>query len=169
MEKPTPSEYHVNYQKYMDLVPEGDCQKLLRQNSTTIIEFFNAVPDSRHDYRYAPGKWTIKEVLMHIIDTERVFSFRALAAARGDQTPMYRMDEELYARNVDLGQRKLQDVLAEFQTVRMATESLFENLTDAQSLQTCNIINHPMTLRAIGFFIVGHAEHHRKIVTERYL
>jgi hypothetical protein len=107
---------------------------------------------------------------MHVIDTERVFSYRALVAARGDATtPHYRMDEELYARNVDVSQRTLQSLIAEFQAVRSSTEKLFENLTKAQSKSTCNIVTHPMTARALGYFMIGHVQHHRKIIEERYL
>jgi hypothetical protein len=107
---------------------------------------------------------------MHLIDTERVFSYRALVAARGDTTqPHYRMDEELYARNVDVSHRTLQSLISEFQAVRSSTEKLFENLTDAQSKSRCNVVTHPMTARAIGYFIIGHVRHHLKIIEERYL
>jgi hypothetical protein len=122
------------------------------------------------DYKYAPGKWTIKELLMHLIDTERVFAYRALVAARGDtSTPHYRMDEELYASNVDVSQRTLESLILEFQAVRSATEKLFENITDAQSKSRCNVVTHPMTARAIGYFMIGHVRHHLKIIEERYL
>lgn len=107
---------------------------------------------------------------MHVIDTERVFSYRALAAARGDTTPPhYRMDEELYANNVDVSGRTLESLISEFQAVRGSTEKLFENLTDAQSKSRCNVVTHPMTARAIGYFIIGHVRHHLKIIEERYL
>jgi hypothetical protein len=107
---------------------------------------------------------------MHIIDTERVFSYRALAAARGDnETPVYRMDEELYAGNVDVSRRALPSLLAEFKAVRAATLCLVENITDAQSKRLCNIVTHPMTARAIGYFMIGHVQHHVGIVKERYI
>lgn len=91
-------------------------------------------------------------------------------AARGDnETPVYRMDEELYARNTIVTHRTLQSLAEEFTSVRNATETLFENFTEDQSKSWCNIISHPMTARAIGYFIIGHAEHHIKIIKERYL
>src|SRR6267378_911733 len=128
MERPEANEFHANYQKYFDLVPAGDYMEMLRQNSAESATFFESLPPEKHDYKYAVGKWTVKEVLMHIIDTERVFSYRALAAARGDsETPVYRMDEELYARNVDVTNRTLRSLIAEFKAVRIATEYLFEN------------------------------------------
>jgi len=107
---------------------------------------------------------------MHIIDTERVFSYRALAAARGDsETPVYSMDEELYARNVDVTHRAMSDLISEFKAVRSATEYLFENLTDSHSQRWCNVVTHPITARAIGYFLIGHAQHHIEVVTDRYL
>src|SRR5262245_57098500 len=102
MQRPEADEYHPNYQKYFDLIPIGDYRLIIEQNSIETVDFFDTIPPKKHDHRYAERKWTIKEVLMHIIDTERVFAYRALAAARGDATPVYRMDEELYAGNVDV-------------------------------------------------------------------
>ena len=170
MERPEANEYHPNYQKYFHLVPAGDYMELLRQNSTDSATFFEPLPPQKHDYKYAEGKWTVKEVLMHVIDTERVFAYRALAAARGDnETPVYRMDEELYARNVDVTNRTLCSLISEFNAVRRATEYLFENLTDAQSKRWCNVVTHPMTVRAIGYFLIGHAQHHIGVITDRYL
>lgn len=169
MERPNPGEYHPNYQKYFDLVPQGDYRELLRQNSTDTVAFFERLPPDKHDYRYAPGKWSIKELLMHLIDTERVFAYRALAAARGDETPVRRMDEELYASNVDVSQRDLASLLAEFKAVRAATSYLFENMTDTQSTRLCNVVTHPMTARAIAYFMIGHVQHHVRVVKERYL
>ena len=104
------------------MVPEGDYLTLLKQNSAETIAFFEMLPAAQLDYKYAEGKWTIKEVFLHIIDTERVFSYRGLAAARGDASPHYRMDVELYARNVDASTRSLQSLISEFKAVRGATE-----------------------------------------------
>lgn len=169
MQRPLAGEYHENYQKYFDLVPDGAYLELLRQNSKETVRFFQAIPEDKLDYKYAPGKWTIKELLMHLIDTERVFSYRALVAARGDKaTPHYRMDEELYAKNVDVSPRTLESLISEFEAVRSSTEKLFENLTDAQSKSQCNVVTHPMTARAIGYFMIGHVRHHVKIIEERY-
>jgi uncharacterized damage-inducible protein DinB len=170
MQKPSPDEYATSYQKYFDLVLEGDYLSLLRQNSIDTIDLFENIPNEKLDYKYAEEKWTIKEVLMHVVDTERVFSYRGLVAARGDAaTPLYRMDEELYAKNVNVSHRPLQSLISEFKAVRASTEQLFENLTDAQSKLRCNIVTHPMTARAIGYFIIGHVQHHLNIIEERYL
>jgi uncharacterized damage-inducible protein DinB len=169
MQKPLSDEYATGYQEYFDLVPDGDYLTLLRQNSIQTVNAFENMPKEKLDYRYAENKWTIKEVLMHIIDTERVFSYRGLVAARGDTSPHYRMDEELYAGNVDVSLRTLESLISEFKAVRASTEQLFGNLTDAQSKLRCNIVPHPMTARAIGYFLIGHIQHHLNIVEERYL
>jgi hypothetical protein len=169
MEKPLPTEYSPAYQQYFELVPEGEYLELLRRNGEMTVQFFESVSLDKHDYRYAEGKWTIKEIVMHIIDTERVFAYRALAAARADETPVYRMDEELYARNVDVSKRTMADLLSEFKAVRKCNEYLFKNLTNEQSKRWCNIVTHPMSVRAIGYFLIGHVEHHVGVVRERYL
>jgi uncharacterized damage-inducible protein DinB len=169
MQRPEADEYHPNYQKYFDLTPKGEYQQILSRNMTETVDFFDTIPREKHDYRYAEGKWTIKEVLMHIIDTERVFAYRALAAARGDATPIYRMDEELYASNVDVSNRTMSNLVSEFKTVRGATESLFRNMTDEQSKRSCNVVTHPMSARAIGYFMIGHVLHHVGVVRDRYL
>jgi len=169
MQRPASTEYHPNYRKYFDLVKPGTFPETLQRNTTETVRLFEGIPDDKHNYRYAEGKWTIKEVLQHIIDTERVFSYRGLAAARGDETPVYRMDEELYAGNVEVSNRTLSSLIDEFKTVRRASEYLFSNLTEQQSMRPCNVVTHPMTARAIGFFIIGHAEHHCEIVRQRYL
>lgn len=168
MQKPLSTEYSPAYQKYFDLVPDGNYMELLRQNGETTVQFFEHLPSNKHDYRYAAGKWTIKEVFMHIIDTERVFAYRALAAARGDETPVYRMDEELYARNVDVSKRTIADLISEFKVVRRGSEYVFENVSDEESIRSCNVVTHPISVRAIGYFLIGHVQHHVGIVRQRY-
>lgn len=169
MQKPQAGEYAAGYQKYFDLVSEGEYLSVLRQNSIDTIAFFESIPDEKLDYRYAEDKWTIKEVFMHIIDTERVFSYRGLVAARGDSSPQYRMDEELYARNVVVSGRSVKSLISEFKAVRDSTEQLFKHLTDEQSRRLCNIVTHPMSARAVGYFMIGHVLHHVNMVKERYL
>lgn len=168
MEMPQTNEYHANYQKYFDLVPSGAFLEMLQQNAVEAGRFFESVAPNRQDFRYAEGKWTVKEILMHIIDTERVFAYRALAAARSDTSPVYRMDEELYAANVDVSSRTMSNLVAEFLIVREATRCLFENMTDEQSKRWSNVVTHPMSARAIGYFLIGHVFHHVAVVRERY-
>jgi DinB superfamily len=169
MQRPLAGEYAAAYQQYFDLVLQGDYSSLLKQNTIETIGYFEALPEEKLDYRYAAEKWTIKEVFMHIIDTERVFSYRGLVAARRDQSPHYRMDEGLYSRNVDVSRRSRVSLLAEFEAVRASTQLLYENVSDEQSKLSCNIVTHPMTARAIGYFLIGHVKHHLNIIEQRYL
>ena len=169
MQRPLSTEYSPAYQKYFDLVGDGEYMTLLRRNADATAQFFESIPAEKHDHRYAEGKWTVKELFMHIIDTERVFANRALAAARGDETPVYRMDEELYARNVDVSKRTMADLISEFKIVRKASEYLLEHVSDEQSNRSCNIVTHPMSVRAIAYFLIGHVQHHVGIVRQRYL
>ena len=169
MNRPEPNEYQPAYQKYFDLVPGGELTTELTENLNATIDLFGSISPDKENYRYADGKWTIKEVLMHIIDTERVFAYRGLAAARADQSPVYRMDEELYARNVDVSSRTLGSLVQEFQAVRTSSQFLFLSLNDEQSRRLCNVVTHPMSVRAIAYFIIGHAIHHSNVVRERYL
>ena len=169
MQRPSSDEYATGYEKYLSLVADGDYLSLLNQNSIETVNYFGAISEEKLQYKYAEGKWTVKEVFMHIIDTERVFSYRGLVAARGDTSPQYRMDEELYASNVDVSQRTLQSLLSEFMAVRASTEHLYAHLTDSQSKLQCNIVTHPMTARAIGYFLIGHVKHHLNVIDQRYL
>ncbi|HYJ92770.1 MAG TPA: DinB family protein [Pyrinomonadaceae bacterium] len=169
LQRPSQGEYALGYQKYLDLVPDGDYMSLLHENLLKTIRRFEEMPAEKLDYVYAQDKWTPKEVLMHIVDTERVFSYRALVAARSDMSMLhYRMDEELYARNVDVSGRTLESLLTEFKAVRASTGQLFENITEPQSEMRCNIVTHPMSARAIGYFIIGHVEHHLNVIAEKY-
>ncbi len=170
MKKPDKEEYNPYFDRYISLVPEGDYIKLLRDNSNEIINFFERIPKEKHNYRYAEGKWSIKDILMHITDTERVMCYRALVAARGDNTTLLcNMEEDLYASNVDVTGRTLESILLEFRSLRTATELLFENLTDEAAKFTAKTENHPITARAVGYVLIGHPVHHLQIIRERYL
>jgi uncharacterized damage-inducible protein DinB len=169
MERPQPNEYPLGYQKYFDLVPTDHLDQNLTHNLNDTVTLFKSIPVEKHDYRYAAGKWTVKQVLMHIIDTERVFAYRTLSAARGDQSPVYRMDEELYAGNVDLTSRTVKSLIDEFEVVRAGSEYVLLNISEEQSRRVCNIVNGPMSVRAVAHFIIGHAIHHANVVRERYV
>lgn len=170
MKKPEASEYKPYFQRYIDLVKEGNFLNELNTNKAETIAFYKSIPDSKHNYRYAEKKWTIKEVLMHIIDTERCFAYRTLVCARGDaSTPLHPMEEDLYAANVDVTNRSMESLLKEFESVRESVAFLFENLTEAQSKFKGNNIEHAITARALGYILIGHVKHHNNVVKERYL
>ena len=179
MKKPAKGEYNPYFERYIGLVPEGDYPEgdyieLLKKNSKDTADFFEGIPAAKHDYRYAEGKWSIKEILNHIIDTERVMVYRALVAARGDRTTiLHNMDENMYAANADVSGRTLEDLLEEFKALRRSTEKFFENLTEKASSLKANTLSglahYPITARAVGYVLIGHTSHHINTIKERYL
>ena len=144
--------------------------QLLKSNSLQLNAFFTSIRKEKHDYRYEPGKWTIKQILMHLIDTERVMSYRALAVGRGDtHSQLPNMDENLFATNANVSGRSIDDLLNEFKVVRESTSLLFGYMTDAASEFSGHVLGHAITPRALGHIIIGHAEHHMNIIRQRYL
>lgn len=169
LQKPGTSEYKPAFQKYIDLVGDGNFLEQLEKNKWETIELFKNIPEEKHNYRYAEKKWTVKEVLLHIIDTERGFSFRTLVCAREDgQMPLYVLDENSYAANADVTNRSMESLLKEFEIVRSGITFLFENLTDEQSRFKGNYVSYPST-RAWAYITIGHVKHHNNVIRERYL
>lgn len=170
IKKPEIHEYKPTFQKYIDLVGDGNFPEELEKNKWETIQLFKTIPEEKQNYRYAEKKWTVKEVLMHIIDTERGFSFRTLVGARGDgQMPLHVLDENLYAAHADVTNRSMESLLDEFETVRKSITYLFENLTESQSLFKANYVTYPTTTRAWAYITIGHVKHHNNIIRERYL
>ena len=174
MTRPEKNEYNPHFTGYIDLVPEGGFTELLRENSEKTAEFFRSIPAIKHDYRYAEGKWSVKEILMHLIDTERVMVYRALVAARGDDKVLLpNMDENLYASGADVSGRSMDDLLEEFTALRKATEKFFESITEARSTfmvyTLSGGVKSPMTARTTGYVIIGHIMHHINTLKERYI
>ncbi len=170
MEKPREGEYNPYFDRYISLVPEGDFLGLLKDNTDRTIRFFENIPPEKHDYRYANNKWSIKESLMHVTDTERVMSYRAFVAIRADNaTVLCDMDENHYAANADVANRSLTSLIAEFAAVRSATTALYSYITDAQSMFRARGTAYPFTARALGYIMIGHIEHHFNVITQRYL
>lgn len=170
MTKPEPSEYHSFYNNYIQLVPAGDFLEVLRENASVITSFFEAIPNDKHDFSYAPGKWTVKQLLLHMIDTERVMSYRALTVSRGDLlTKLPSFDENLFAENAIASGRSVENLLQEFLTVRDSSIFLFENMSGEESTLQGKVSDNVITPRALGYIIVGHALHHLNVLKERYL
>lgn len=167
--RPAPSEHNPYFSRYIDLVPEGEFLGLLRDTWAEAQAYFQALPPERHDYRYAPGKWSVKEVLMHLIDTERIMAFRAFVAGRGDQQMVLSsMDENFYASRTEVSGRSMASLLEEFSAVRHATLQLFAHLSEADSQTVVQCAGFPATARAMGYVIAGHVLHHLRILRERY-
>ena len=157
------------YHNYINQVPEDDLIIAFDKQGAALIRFLGNIPSDKYDYRYAEGKWTIKEVLQHIIDAERVFAYRALRFARKDSTPLPGFDENLFALNAKASDRRWDKLMEELKIVRRSSELLFQSF-DEEQLQSNGISsNSPNYVLAIGFIIIGHAMHHQKIIKERYL
>jgi uncharacterized damage-inducible protein DinB len=156
------------FHNYINQVTENDLMEAFSTQSTAFIRFLETVPAEKYDFRYGEGKWSIKEVLQHIIDAERVFAYRALRFARKDATPLPGFDENLFAANAKADKRSWDKLVEEFKLVRRSSELMFQSF-DEDQLQSGGISsNHPNYVLALGFVIVGHAVHHQRITKERY-
>jgi uncharacterized damage-inducible protein DinB len=133
------------------------------------IRFVQNIPMDKFDYRYVEGKWTIKDIIQHVIDTERIFAYRALRISRNDTTPLPGFEENDYVENTKANERGIQDLLAEFSAVRYATLFLFKSFSEEQLKRMGTASGTAISVRAIGFIIIGHQKHHQNIFQERYL
>ena len=133
------------------------------------IRFVQNIPMDKFDYRYAEGKWTIKDIIQHVIDTERIFAYRALRISRNDATPLPGFEENDYVENTKANERGIQDLLAEFSAVRYATLFLFKSFSEEQLKRMGTASGTAIFVRAIGFIIIGHQKHHQNVFQERYL
>jgi len=166
--RPEPGEYAPSYEKYISLVPGNDIVTLLEAQRLQMTHLFGARSEREGNFRYAPDKWAVKEVLGHITDSERIFAYRALRIAREDKTPMEGFEQDDYVRAAGFGSRSLADLTEEFALVRAASVALFRSLDkDAWSRRgTAN--RYEVTVRALAFMVAGHELHHRLILDERY-
>lgn len=157
------------YHNYINLVPENDLMNSFKNQTPVVIDFIKNIPEDRIDHAYAEGKWTIREVLQHIIDAERIFSYRALRFARKDPTPLHGFDENLFAENAKAAKRNWNDLVEEFKAVRKATEWLYGSF-DEEQLNAAGVSNNSSNyVLAFGYISVGHALHHMNVIKERYL
>lgn len=160
-----PEFYHV----YINQVPENDLLTAIKNQTPSFISFLNELPVEKRDYRYAEDKWTIKELLQHIMDGERIFAYRALCFARKDTTPLPSFDENNYADNSKAGKRNWDEMIEEFKLLRQSNEIMFSAFDDEQMETTGIASGKPNYVLAIGFIIVGHINHHLRVIRERYL
>ena len=169
MSKPLPGNYPGHFKRYIDLVPETESLSAILNQGLEIMPFLSAISEEKSMYAYAEGKWTIKELLQHIIDAERIFTYRALCIARGEKENLPGFEENDYAANSFANNRRWDSLVKEFLTVRQSTELLFKSFTEEMlgSLGTSD--NKTIDVSSIGFIIAGHYYHHKKILLERYL
>ncbi len=155
--------------KYISLLNETDIHEALSNNGKAFRKLLKSIPAYKIDYAYGTDKWTIKEIVQHIIDAERVFTYRAVSFARKDAAPLPGFEENSWASNANTSARKWEDMLDEFKSLRKATKLLFASFTEDNLRQTGTADNTPINVAAIGLLIAGHVQHHINIINERYL
>ncbi|MGB3262024.1 DinB family protein [Paenisporosarcina sp.] len=169
IKKPLPDEYPAYYETYIGLVPDGLLSDILNTQMDELLALLSDLDDAQANYRYAENKWTVKEVIGHITDTERVMSYRLLRIARGDRTPLANYDDEQYVREASFHSRSLQNLLEELKAVRYATLHLIKGLNEDAFLRKGVASNHEISTRALAYIIAGHELHHVNILKDKYL
>ena len=166
---PEPSEHAPYYGRYTSLVAKGDIVDTLARQGPETIALLSSLSDEQANYRYAPGKWSIKEMLGHVVDTERIFAYRALRIARNDQTPIEGFEQDDYVRGANFSEHRIKDMLEEFAIVRRASILLFQQLSPEAWLRHGTASQMGISVRALAYIIAGHEIYHRNALKEKYL
>ena len=169
MRRPERSEFAEYYSTYVDKVPNGDIRQILEAQSSEVANFLDGIPNSQSDHRYAADKWTIREVLAHLNDCERLFVFRAFWFARGFAGPLPSFDQNVAMTGAAADQRSWANHIEEFRAVRAATLTLFRNLPPEAWDRRGIASDNPVTVRALAYITAGHVAHHVALLNERYL
>lgn len=167
--KPQSGDYPSSYATYIEKVKGDDLVKILTDDLASAQKFINGIPEEKLSYRYAEGKWSIKEIMLHVTDAERIFAYRALRFARKDKTELPGFEENDYTPASNADSRSMDSIMSEFTAVRNATIELFKNLTEAQLNESGSANNKRISVRALGYSIAGHELHHIEVIRERYL
>jgi hypothetical protein len=167
--RPGPEEFNPYYGTYVNAMPEGDVLDALAQQGEETFSLLSALPEERAGYRYAPDKWSIRDLAQHLADSERVFSYRALRFARGDTTPLPGFDQNPYAEAAKADRRPIAAIAEELRSLRQATLSLARSLDDEMLGRSGIASGSPVTVRALIWIIAGHERHHLQVLRERYL
>lgn len=170
IENPNSGEYNPYYEPYIQLIPEQtDVLELLQKQQQEVQQLFGRVSEGEADFAYEPGKWSVKELLGHMNDTERIMAYRALCIARGDQQALPGFDEGTYVAHSNFRERLLSNLLEEHSIIRASTTALFQSLTHEALARVGNANGSPVSVAALAFIIAGHERHHLNILKERYL
>lgn len=167
--RPLTSEYDPYYQPYIDAVPEGDIVDVLVREGTRMVDFLGSIPAEKASFRYAPGKWSVSDVVGHVVDSERVFSYRALRMARGDRTPLASMDQDDYVDGTHFEARGIESLSREFHLLRSANTVLYSSFSTEMLDRVGTASGLSFSVRALLYLTAGHAIHHIRIIKERYL
>lgn len=169
MQKPNTNEYAAYHQKYIDLVPEGNILEILDKQQEMVLAFFKNISEEKSLYRYAPEKWSVREVLGHIVDGERIFAYRALRFSRNDKTNLPSFEENEFVRQSNYNDIPLPDLVDQFWTLRNTNLAMLKNFSDEMWMRTGSANNNIISVRAVAFLMAGHLIHHLNVLRERYL
>jgi hypothetical protein len=169
MTRPDSTEYAPYYDKYVSLVPDGEIAATLGRQIESTLDLLGGLSEAHGGLRYAPGKWSVKEVIGHLIDAERIFVHRALRFARNDRTPLASFDENSYVDNANFDSRRLADLAGEFECLRKSSLYLFKNLDGDSWLRRGVASDNEVSVRALAYIVAGHELHHVEILRSRYL
>ncbi|NND32823.1 MAG: DinB family protein [Saprospiraceae bacterium] len=167
--RPLQHETAAYYTLYIDQVEGSNYMRTLKSNLKSTVEFLQQLSDEEWNSRYAPEKWSIKEVVLHMVDSERIFAYRALRIARNDITPLAGFDQDAYVPHSNASDRSGASLIDEYQMVRHATLAMFQNFTDEMMTRMGTASDNPFSTLALAFIIAGHENHHISILKDRYL
>ena len=167
--RPKGDEHIAYYSTYIDRVPDGDIVEILKKETAETLAFLRSIPESKLDYRYAPGKWNIRQIVGHLADGERVFQYRAWRFSRADTIPVPGFDENLYVDTAPFENVSMPDLIDEFEALRRASIHLFSNMTEEAMTRRGVANGDEISVRAIAFILAGHVSHHLQVLKERYL
>ncbi len=163
------NEYNEYYKRYIDKTSEPSLTKALLEGKDATVEFFQSIPSEKFEYAYDEGKWTPKEILLHLIDTERVFMYRALQFSRADNVELEGFDQDVFANNANGNQRAMNDLINEYAAVRNSSIQFYKGCSPEVMTRMGVASNSPLSVRAAGYITCGHEIHHIQIIKERYL
>ncbi len=167
--RPTKTDYAEYYQKYIDLIEGDDIIHILTSLNLEVSDVFNSFPLHKGDYAYAEGKWTVKEVAGHMMDTDRIFAYRALAIARGEKQPLPSFDQNEYVKNGNFNLRNISDITYEYRLVRESNLLMFKGFDESVYKNRGFAAGYEVTVLALMWIIAGHQKHHLNILREKYL
>ena len=162
-------EFNHYYLPYIQLAANQDIVLGLKENVISVVDFYQNIPSEKLEHAYAEGKWTPKDILLHIIDTERVFVYRAMRIARQDKTEMVGFEQDDYVDAGKANNRTINSLIEEYKTVRNATIALFDSFSDEELKSIGKANGSTVSVRALGFIITGHENHHNNVIREHYL
>jgi len=169
LDRPSAAEFAPYYATYIGAVPDGDLLTMLRDQLAETESLLREIGETRGNHRYAPDKWSVKEVVGHVADAERIFAYRALRFARGDKTALPGFEQNDYVAGANSDARHLAEIAAELRSVRAASITLFSGFSDEAMVRMGQASNVAVSVRALGWIIAGHELHRQRILKERYL